>query len=413
MATNERTCKIIVSDSFYPLLDNKARYLVLCGGRGSGKSEFAARKIVYRCLKEGHHRFLVLRKVRRRVEESCLEVFLRVLSGMEIPFTLNKSTFTVSFYGNEVLFDGLDDPQKIKSIKGLTGIWLEETTEFSEADFTTIDLCLREAGPEYLQILMTFNPDEAVAAWLKERFFWTDIVKTGEGKAADSFIHHSTIEDNPDPEMRSHYLRVLEELKGQNEALYKVNRLGVWAASKGRIFFWDDSEVPPVYDEVFYGGDFGFSVDPATVVRIYRRADHFWVQEVIYQRGLINSALGGLMRQKGIKPSDPVYFDSADPKSIQELCEMGFNILPADKGPDSVRAGIMFLLSKTIHIVHDSPNIIREANGYSWKEDKNGHMLPEPVKFEDHTMDAIRYGICTHMKRVGRAVIGISEEAVY
>jgi len=92
---------------------------------------------------------------------------------------------------------------------------------------------------------------------------------------------------------------------------------------------------------------------------------------------------------------------------------MGFNILPADKGPDSVRAGIMFLLSKTIHIVHDSPNIIREANGYSWKEDKNGHMLPEPVKFEDHTMDAIRYGICTHMKRVGRAVIGISEEAVY
>ena len=102
------------------------------------------------------------------------------------------------------------------------------------------------------------------------------------------------------------------------------------------------------------------------------------------------------MQDIGVQPNDDVYFDSAEPKSIDELCEMELNVLPAAKGPDSVRAGIDFLKSKTIHIIKGSSNIIKERDKYKWKEDKNGNPLPEPIKFDDHAMDGIRYGIFTH-----------------
>ena len=382
-----------ISDSFFPLLEEKARYLVLCGGAGSGKSEFAARKLYYRSMKEGGHRFLILRKVRSRVRESVLEVSKNLLDATGNPYEFNKTERTIAFNApngrrNEWLFDGLDDPDKIKSIKGVTGIWMEETTEFTKDDFTQIDLRLREPGPSYQQILLSFNPDEAAAPWLKERFF--------DHKDSDALVHISTVEDNPIAEIREAYRARLDML--DDPTYSAIYRFGQWALAKGVIFNWDVVSRPEgtFYDEMFYGLDFGFSVDPAALVCVYRKADEFWLEELLYARNLTNQELASVMKSKGINRTDEVYADSAEPKSIEEICRAGLNVKPCAKGPDSVRAGIDYLKNLKIHIIGDSPNLVDERRRYKYKTDKAGNSLAVPAELNDHLMSAVRYAIHTH-----------------
>jgi phage terminase large subunit len=400
--------KIILSDSFYPLLKEQSRYLILCGGRGSGKSEFAARKIFYRCETEGNHRFLVLRKVRKTCKQSVIEVVKRVLDENEVPYQFNKTEHIITFnnpYGkpNEILFDGLDEREKIKSWKAATSVWCEELTEFARDDFMEIDLILREPTKSYKQIMASFNPDEARAPWIKEMFF--------DRKHPDSFVHPSTVKDNPIKEIRDQYFQILDAI--DDETYRDIYLHGKWAFAKGQIFNWDVVPLPDKkFDETFYGGDFGYSVDPAAVVRIYRKALEFWLEEVIYKTGLTNQALGRKMISEGIVEKDECYFDSAEPKSIMELSEMGLNIKPSEKGPDSVRAGIDYLKSVKIHIVEGSENIVRERSRYKWKTDKDGRTMNEPLRFENHAMDAVRYGIFTHMKEAG-AAMGVVDHDIY
>ena len=390
---NEIVFDLSISDSFFPLLEEKARYLVLCGGAGSGKSEFAARKLYYRSKKEGGHRFLILRKVRSRVRESVLEVSKNLLDTIGETYDFNKTERTISFLApngrrNEWLFDGLDDPDKIKSIKGVTGIWMEETTEFTKDDFTQIDFRLRETCPSYHQIILSFNPDEAAAPWLKERFF--------DHKDPDAFVHESTVDDNPIAEIREAYRIRLDML--DDPTYSAIYRFGQWALAKGVIFNWDVVDRPEgtFYDETFYGLDFGFSVDPAALVCAYRKADEFWLEELLYARNLTNQELASVMKGKGINRTDEVYADSAEPKSIEELCRAGLNVKPCAKGPDSVRAGIDYLKNLKIHIIGDSPNLVDERRRYKYKTDKAGNSLAVPAEIMDHLMSAVRYAIHTH-----------------
>lgn len=385
---------LLVGEAFFPLLEVILRYLVMCGGRGSGKSEFAARKLILRGWTEGRHRFLVMRKVRKTLADSVIRVITTILEANAIRYDYNKSDRTLVIYGPkgpfEFIFEGLDDPEKIKSIKAITSVWIEEATEFSRDDFLKVDLCLREPGPGYKQIILTFNPQEVEAPWLKEMFF-------GIKPHRDTFVHRSTIDDNPIDEVRQGYIPVLDALRDQDEALYKIARLGEWAARAGQIYLWDVQPLPDfAFDDVFIGGDFGYSVDPAAVVRIYRRANDYWVEELIYETGLTNQDLGeSMMSNGGVTSRDTCYFDSSEPKSIQELRKMGLHVQPASKGQDSVRAGIDFLKSQRIHIVEGSTNILKEHNSYCWRKDKLDRPLAEPVKFDDHLLDAIRYAIFT------------------
>jgi phage terminase large subunit len=401
--------KIKLSKSFFPLLEVMARYLILCGGRGSGKSEFAARKIFYRCMKEGGHRFLVLRKVRKTLQESCVRVIRTLLAENKINYSYNKTDRTITFLSpsgkvNEIIFDGLDEREKIKSWKAATSVWLEELTEFTRDDFMEIDLILREPTTHYKQIMATFNPDEARAPWVKKLFF--------DQEYPDSYVHRSTVLDNPIREIREQYLRILENL--DDEVYRDIYLYGEWAFAKGQIFNWDVVPLPEIaFDERFYGGDFGYSVDPAALIRIYRKSLEFWLEELIYETGLTNPALGRKMVSEGVGPEDDVYFDSAEPKSIDEINDMeGLNVKPSLKGPDSVRAGIDYMKSVKIHIVKGSENLIRERGKYKWKVDRDGKPTNEPVKFEDHGMSAARYGIYTHMKAAGVG-FGVIEQDVY
>lgn len=400
-----------IGDHFLPAFKASNRFLVLCGGGGSGKTEFVARKLLLRAETEGNHRFLNLRKVRSRVKESIQEVVIRMLRDAGKRYLINRTDRTIITANRqgvrtEWLFDGLDDPDKIKSIKGITGVWMEEATEFTDKDFLQLDLRLREPTPFYKQIILSFNPDQEKAPWIKKIFF--------DHIHPDAFIDRSTIEDNPIAIVRDEYTKRLDQLREQDETYYQIYRLGEWAIAKGKIFNWNVEPLPVLnFDEIFYGGDYGYSVDPAVVVRISRKADDFWIQELIYERGLTNAMLAAKMKDAGIKPREPIYFDSSEPKSTQEIFECGFNAKPSAKGPDTVRAGIDFLKSKRIHIVEGSENLIREANAYKWREDKNGNLIPEPVKFNDHSIDATRYGIFTHCFRRPRGAAAIVKRSVY
>lgn len=398
--------KIIISNSFSPIINNDSPYLVLIGGAGSGKSEFAGRKIFYRCMKEGYHRFLIMRKVRSRCRESVIAVILGILRENEIPFEYNKTDRILVFktpFGmpNEILFDGLDDPDKIKSIVGITGIWLEEATEFTRDDFMQLDLRMRGETKSYKQMILTLNPDEAAGAWIKDEFCFDDEPKTGPGKRPGSFIHHSTVEDNPIEAVRHEYKDKLNSLG--DKTYYAIYRQGRWALARGIIYDWDTVEKPldKFWDEIIYGLDFGYSVDPAALIRIYRKADEFWFEEVIYKTGLTNPALAAEMKMMGVNSNNQIYADSAEPKSIAELQERGLCIYPCEKGADSVRAGIDFIKGKKCHVLRGSENIIDERRHYKYKERLDGLPLPEPVAIKNHAMDAIRYGIFDSQRRGG------------
>ncbi|GAH19153.1 unnamed protein product, partial [marine sediment metagenome] len=184
-----------------------------------------------------------------------------------------------------------------------------------------------------------------------------------------------------------------------------------WGELEGRIYDWDIvPKKPDNPDEIFYGGDFGYSVDPAVLLRIYRKADEFWLEELVYETGLTNIQLGHKMKKLGVEPDDYIYFDSAEPKSIQELCDMGFTAKPCEKGPDSVVAGIDFLQEQTIHIIDGSENVSIEQRSYVRQQDKDGNWLPKPIEFNNHAMSAARYGIHTHCKSMGDSYAGWSKE---
>ena len=410
--TQTREMELLVSNSFFPLLEDEHRYLVMAGGKGSGKSEFAARKVFFRCMVEGGHRFLILRKVRNTVYGSTLRVMEMLLREQNVDYHHDKTHNILSFpssqgFMNEILFDGLDEWQKIKSIKGLTSIWMEEATEFTEAEFREIDLALRDPSAFYKQIMLTFNPDESLAPWLKKRFFPDDPLLAD----ARALTHSSTIEDNPVDEMRVEYLAQLDAIV--DKTTKDIYRFGIWARPKGQIYHWPVVPCAPANpDEIIYGIDFGYSVNPATLIRIYRKADEFYLEELIYETKLTNQDLGMKMGNRGVRPLDYVYADSAEPKSIDEIKLMGFNVIPSQKGADSVRAGIDYVMSQKVSIIEGSSNIVKEVSTYKWKEDKNGDPLPEPVKFNDHTLDPTRYAIVTHMKRAG-AFFAVIEQDVY
>jgi phage terminase large subunit len=179
----------------------------------------------------------------------------------------------------------------------------------------------------------------------------------------------------------------------------------------GHIFNWNVEPLPDIrFDEIFYGGDFGYTVDPAAFIKIYRKANEFWAEEIVYKTGLTNQALAAETKaDPRVTVNDPSYWDSAEPKSIQELYEQGLNAQPALKGPDSVRAGIDYLKAVKVHVVQGSTNIISEQGSYRWKQDKLGNDLPEPVAFKNHAMDAIRYAIYTHTRKASAEIAFIQQ----
>lgn len=213
--------RIKINDVYFPFINNPSRYLILYGGGGSGKSFFASQKTILRIVGEEKHRILCIRKVANTLRSSVYQILIDCISelGLRHEFDINKTEmrFTHRPTGNEILLAGLDDVERLKSIAGITSIWIEEATELQEADFDQIDLRLRGETANYKQIILSFNPiDES--HWLKVRFF---------DKAPDNAaVLKTTFKDNYF--IDDEYRRVLELKASVSPNLYRIYYLGDW-----------------------------------------------------------------------------------------------------------------------------------------------------------------------------------------
>ena len=145
--------------------------------------------------------------------------------------------------------------------------------------------------------------------------------------------------------------------------------------------------------------DFGFTNDPTTLVEVWKDGrDGIYLNELIYEQGLTNGDIAALLGSYGVDKYIEIIADSAEPKSIEEIRRFGFNIKPAQKGPDSINNGIDILKRHVIHVTKQSINLIKELNNYKWFTDKNNNKLNKPVDMFNHALDAVRYVALNKLK---------------
>jgi len=258
--------------AFFPLFFDEHRYLVLKGGGGSGKSIFAGQKVIERCMDEPGHRMLVCRKVARTLRDSCFAQLIGQCSEVGAGVKINRSDMALTFpNGSVILFAGLDDVEKLKSIYNVTGIWIEEASELLESDFNQLDIRLRGQTEHYKQIILSFNPI-SINHWLKRRFFdqTDERVRTSE----------TTYKDNKFLDAEN--IRVLESYKDTDEYYYTVYCLGQWGTTGRSVFNGKDVQrrindnIQPIKRGMFTYTDTGTELqdirwedDPQGFISIY------------------------------------------------------------------------------------------------------------------------------------------------
>ena len=383
-----------VSKAYKDFLTCKNRYAVLYGGAGSGKSYVAAQKMLLRMLSETPHKFLVVRKVARTLRESVFALFKDLIYqlGLDEEFKINETNMSIEclLNGNKIVMFGMDNPEKIKSIAGITGIWVEEATELKEGDFDQLDLRLRGETKHYKQIIITFNPVSA-QHWIKKKFF--------DFTPPDTFILKTIYLDNPF--IDGEYRAVMERLKRDNYEYYKVYALGEWGTLKGFIYpkYETIDKMPEYFEKEYIGIDFGFN-HPYAIVHVRIDNKNLYVDELFYRQGWENpKVVEWAKRNMSWAKRIQIYADSARPDLIKEWKAAGFNI---DKANKAVFEGINTVKNFNIHITKRSVNILKEIELYAWKEDKDGNTLDEPIKLNDDAMDAMRYALTPYIAKSGK-----------
>ncbi|MBX3045145.1 MAG: PBSX family phage terminase large subunit [Candidatus Kapabacteria bacterium] len=249
----------------------------------------------------------------------------------------------------------------------------------NEANLLTYDewkqLLMRTRG----KIFIDYNPSE--------EYHWIyDYVLTRE----DVKFIKSTYLDNYDY-LPIEQIEEIERLKDEDNNYWQIYGLGEVAQATNLIYpkfqvidtYWDGDAI--------YGLDFGFNNQTA-LVKMIRRDRELFLSELIYESHLTNSDLIQKLKYFKIGHSF-IYADAQEPQRIEEIYRAGFNIHKADK---AVKPGIDFVKRFKLNVHCESTNIIKELKSYKWKEDRNGNILDEPVKFNDHLADGIRYGVFTH-----------------
>lgn len=364
------------------------------GGASSGKSHGVFQKIVIKALKDWKkpRKILVLRKVGATVRDSVFADVQATLSyfGILNMCKINMSAFRIELpNGAEFIFKGMDNPEKIKSIKGISDVVMEEASEFTLDDYTQLTLRLRDKAHKQKQIYLMFNP-VSKANWVYNAFF----VK----KPKNTVVYQTTYKDNRflDALTREN----IEELANRNEAYYKIYALGEFATLDKLVF--------PKYTKVllnkddlrqitsYFGLDYGFINDPSAFMHVKIDDDRkrLYVVEEYVKKGLTNDKIAESITALGYA-KEQIRADSAEKKSNQELRNLGISrVIDAKKGAGSVMQGIQYLLQYEWIVDERCVKTIEELENYTWKKDKaTNEYINEPVDSYNHCLDAIRYAI--------------------
>lgn len=403
--------KSLYNEKFIPLLHDNKRYNFLMWSAGSGKSVFVAQREIIKSYNK-NNKLLCVRKVYATLRDSCFAElkWIANMRGLQDHFKFVTSPLSIENIktGSQIIFRGMDDQEKIKSVQGVNRIWVEEATELTQQDFDQLDLRLR--GKDKMQITASFNPVN-VDHFLNTKFWmmWDTDEQT---------LLHSTFLDNRF--VWEKYKQVMERLKLDNFDYYKIYALWERWDLQGRIFNKRNiiEQIPQNARLLWYWLDFWYSVDPASLVEIYMIDWVPLVNELIYKVWLTNTDLDELMRQLWVSKDYCIVADSAEPKSIEELSRMWWLIEPATKGKDSINYGINSMKQKGFNVTGSSSNLIKELRKYTRATNKTtGQILPKPVDVDDHAIDATRYYFQTKLGYVDEikwsTVVDVQEDLVY
>lgn len=391
----------LIAPSFYELaydiMEHRHTYYTLAGGRGSTKSSFAALMVVLLLMTHHDCHALVMRKVDKTIGRSVfpqIQWAVRAL-GQDAYFHMSVSPHQMTYLptGQRIYFSGVDDPQKIKSIKppfGYIGIvFLEELDQFAgQEEIRSINQSLLRGGPVFWEI-GAYNPPKSQNSWVNEDALI---------EAPDKLVHHSTYLDVPRSWLGDVFFDAAEALKAQNEMAYRHEYLGEVTGTGGTVFenveavALTDAQVA-AFDKLHLGLDYGFAVDPLAFVAMHYDAarQSLYIFDEIYQQKLTNRQAAEKIRQKA--GHGRIIADSAEPKSIAEMRGYGLRVEGAKKGPDSVDYGVRWL-QNLAHIYidrHRAPNTYREFISYEYEHNREGQFISAYPDKDNHAIDAVRY----------------------
>lgn len=396
---------------------NGVRYFILMGGRGAGRSttgsQFATSKLrdltkYFRCaimrFVAGDIRKSIYQDIMDRLEDEVLE---GDMPEGEVAIKEHSLTFECG----QNMINGIgfrksssDQKSKLKSLANYNCVIIEEADEIAEEDFMQLDDSLRTIKSDIIVILMLNPPDKN--HWIIKR--WFNLIDAG----VPGFFRAEKKETATNVEVISTtYRQNLQNLNPSSIANfesyketkpdYYYNMICGYVSEgvRGRIFKnWKPISVADYdalpYEETF-GLDFGFTNDPTALTGVKRHNNKIWVRQYIYETGLTNPLISKKFEDIGLSGEDIIYADNAEPKSIRELQDLGWNVLPAEKGQGSVSAGYDMLLSKEVWYTEDSEKIAEETQLHVWRLDKNKEPTNTPEDKNNHAIDSIRYNVFT------------------
>lgn len=410
------------------IFDWDYKQYLLVGGYGSSKSYHIALKIILKCLEE-RRKVLVIREVYETIRESCYDLFCEILDDMDLieenpnkrysrKVICKQSPMSLSFpNGSKVIFKGMDKPQKLKSINGVSIVWLEEASEIKYDGYKEILGRLRHPTLS-LHIFLSLNPVDK-SNWVFEHFFIREDPATGEEEVIldderlykfrtlvknGVYYHHSTCDDNY--YLPKSYLEELEDMKNYDPDLYRVARLGHFGINGIRVLpqFKVASSLEEFKKEmasatIFYNGmDFGFETSYNALIRlaINDRDKILYIYDEYYKNHMTDDKTVKELKRYGF---DQILItaDCAEPKTIAFFQQSGFRMRACHKSAGSRLENTKKV--KRFKQIVCSPlcrNTIKELKNLTYKKDNKGNVIFDEFEIDPHTFSAIWYALDTY-----------------
>lgn len=393
---------IKLNDKFKPLVecDESIRYFVVTGGRGSAKS-FGIGSFTCVLSFEVGHKILFTRYTMTSAQLSVIPEFQEKIELLEASsfFDVTKNEIKNNKSNSEILFRGIktssgDQTAALKSLQGVTTWVLDEAEELIDEDkFDKIDLSIRTKG-KHNRVILILNPTTK-EHWIYKRFFESKGVNEGfNGVKGNTCYIHTTYLDNK-KHLNDSFLDRAEKMQENNPEKYKHIILGGWLDKAEGVVFnnWKVGEFNPDNLQTSFGQDYGFIVDPTTLVEVAIDNKHkkVYVKEHLYKTNLTTSEIAEINQR--IAERKLIWADSAEPRLIEELRRKGNNVKAVKKV--KIQERVSFLQDFKIIVDPESTNIIKELNNYVYT-DKTSKMY---VDAYNHALDAIGYNVTGNIIR--------------
>lgn len=410
------TCKLsaLISPAFYDahrqIKAGKVDELLAKGGRGSTKSSFLSIELILLLLRHPDCHAVVLRRVDKTLRTSVYAQVCWAIGalGLSAKFKCTVSPMECTYLptGQKVLFFGLDDPGKLKSIKmpfGYIGmLWLEELDQFDGPEqVRNVEQSVLRGGP-YSVTLKSFNPPATARSWANRY-----ALEARPGK----LVHHSTYKTTPADWLGPRFLADAQHLEQVNPTAYRHEYLGEVVGSGTAVF--ENLDLQPIPDEQLagfdrrlYGVDWGWYPDPWAFNGVQYDAARgtLYVFDELTRLRTSNRDTANLLLARGLTGADWLTADSAEPKSVQDYKAYGLGCRAAQKGPGSVEYSMKWLQALKRIVIDPArcPDTAREFSEYEYERDpRTGEVLPGYPDLCNHHIDAVRYATEVIWKRRG------------